>query len=115
MVQQITMEMGFLLAQNTSLQEHFDKAKASTSQLAHHKFLDAKVFRYQIIRYQEEHLIFIAQHSFQFDNQIEEAFSMADILTGKFLVEEEKRIKGAVDYKIKMKFERKNSKEKLEK
>ena len=40
---------------------------------------------------------------------------MADILTGKFLVEEEKRIKGAVDYKIKMKVERKNSKEKLEK
>ena len=35
---------------------------------------------------------------------------MADIVTGKKLVEEEKRTKGAVDHKIKMKFERKMEK-----
>ena len=40
---------------------------------------------------------------------------MADRVTEKSLVEEEKRIKGAVDHKIKMKVERKNPKEKLEK
>ena len=44
------------------------------------------------------------------DNHIEEAFEMADRVTGKILVEEEKRIKGAVDHKIKMKVEIKNTK-----
>ena len=36
-------------------------------------------------------------------------------MTEKILVEEEKRIKGAVDHKIKMQVERKNAEEKLEK
>ena len=40
---------------------------------------------------------------------------MADRVTEKSIVEEEKRIKGAVDHNIKMQVERKNAKEKLEK
>ena len=40
---------------------------------------------------------------------------MAYRVTGKSLVEEEKRIKGAVYYKIKIQVERKNAKEILEK
>ena len=48
-------------------------------------FLDAKAFRAQIIRHQEEHVFSIAQLRFQFDNQIEEAFVMANRVTEKFL------------------------------
>ena len=40
---------------------------------------------------------------------------MADKATEKSIAEEEKRIKGDIDHKIKMKIERKNAKEKLEK
>ena len=115
MVQKITMERDCLLYQNTSLQGHVEKEKAATSQLAHQKFLVAKEFRAQIIRHQEEHVFSIAQLSFQFDNNIEGAFAMAYRVTGKSLVKEEKWIKGAVYHKIKMKVERKNVKEKLEK
>ena len=42
MVQQITMERDYLLAQNTSLQGHAENEKAETSQLDHQKYLDAK-------------------------------------------------------------------------
>ena len=85
MVQKIMMERDCLLAQNTSLQGHVDKAKAATSQLAHQKFLGAKAFRSQIIRHQEEHVFSIAQLRFQFDNQIEESFAMAHTVTEKVL------------------------------
>ena len=109
------MERNLLLARNTSLQGHVDKAKAATSQLAHQKFSDAKTFRAQIIRHQKKHVFSIDQLCFLFDNMIEESFAMAGRLTGKILVEEEKRIKGSVDHKIKIQVERKNAKEKLEK
>ena len=81
------MERDCLLAQNTSLQGHVDKAKETTSKLAHHIFLDAKAFQAQIIRHQEEHVFSIAQLRFQFDNQIEEAFAMANRVTEKVLWE----------------------------
>ena len=40
---------------------------------------------------------------------------MHDRVTGKSLVEEQKRIKGDVDHRIKIQVERKNAKEKLQK
>ena len=75
--------------------------------------MDAKEFRIQIIRHQEDHVFSIAQLRFQFNNQIEEAFEMADRVTEKSIVEEEKRIKGAVDHNIKMQVERKKPKRKV--
>ena len=90
MVQKITIEKDCLLSRNNSLQGHVDNAKATILQLAHQKILDAKAFRDHIIWHQEEHVFSIAQLSFQFYNQIEEAFAMADSLTEKSLVEEEK-------------------------
>ena len=68
------MERYCLLARNTSLQGHVDKAKAATSQLSHHKFLDAKAFLAQIILHQDEHVFSMAQLYFKSDNNIEETF-----------------------------------------
>ena len=85
MVQKTTMVRDCLLAQKTSLQGHFDKAKATTSQLANQNFLDATAFRAQIIRHQEEHLFYMAQLHFQLDNYIEESFEMADRVNEKVL------------------------------
>ena len=79
------MGRDFLLDQNTTLKGHVDKAKAATSQLSHRKFLDTKAFRSRITRHQEENVFSMDQLRFQSDNQIEEAFEMADRVTEKVL------------------------------
>ena len=79
MVQQITMERDFLLAQNTSLQGHADKEKAATSQLVHLKFLDAKTSWAQIIWHQEEHVFSIDQLCFLFSHKNSSSHSISHL------------------------------------
>ena len=82
------MERDCFVARNTSIQGYVDKAKATTSQLARQKNLDAKAFRAQIIWHQEDRVFSISRLSFQFNNNIAEAFEIADRVTEKSLVEE---------------------------
>ena len=114
MVQKITMERDFLRAWNTSLQGHVEKAKAATSKLAHQKFWMQRHFELRSSGIKRSMyfplLNFVFNSTIIFKRHLQWLIEWPKKSCGR-----RKIIKGAVDHKIKMKAERKNVKEKLEK